>query len=245
MTRNLRPRNPRRRAEPPRRRAEKAGNGTGWLSSLDPRRLNLRGVGAKSWIAIAAATVAVVTLVSSLPAYFPQAKAELAAQSQSLDIVDTAALSMSTRDNYTASAPNAETYIAGGTNRDWASLVLFYGEWPVTDENVTVIMRWMRQENYVKTWWNRNNPLNNGWGSGGGGGTGSYASLRDAAVNAAEALHTLPGYAGIRESFAASAPTATTEAAIWASPWASGHYNNGAHWHYSDVEIIAAPASAW
>ncbi|AWB88252.1 hypothetical protein C2138_00645 [Salinibacterium hongtaonis] len=209
------------------------------------RRAEVARPGAKTWIAVAAAALAVVTLVATLPAHLAESTTVAKDQAQSLDIVDSAVLSVTARDSYTASAPNAETYISGGTNRDWAALVLFYGEWPVTDENVTVIMRWMRQENYVKSWWNRNNPLNNGWGSGGGGGTGSYASLRDAALNAAEALHTLPGYAGIRESFAASAPTATTEAAIWASPWASGHYNNGAHWHYSDVEIIAAPASAW
>jgi hypothetical protein len=35
------------------------------------------------------------------------------------------------------------------------------------------------------------------------------------------------------------------EAAIWASPWASGHYANGAHWHYSPVEVVKAPAEAW
>lgn len=141
--------------------------------------------------------------------------------------------------------PGYETYMASGTNHDWARIVLTAANWPVTESNVTVITRWMRQENYLDTWWNRNNPLNNGWGSGGGGGLGSYNTLLDAALNAAEALHTHPGYAAIVDGFARSAPTAEIEAAIWASPWASGHYNNGKHWHYSPVPVITAPQSAW
>src|SRR5690554_6351114 len=102
--------------------------------------------------------------------------------------------------------PGRATFINGGTNHDWAKLVLLNGGWPVTDNNVTVITRWMRQENYIDSWWNRNNPLNNGWGSGGGGGLGSYPSLVVAAENAAKALNTHPGYASIRSAFASSAP---------------------------------------
>lgn len=148
------------------------------------------------------------------------------------------------RDDY-GYQPGIATYAASGTNHDWARIVLIYAGWPVTESNVTVITRWMRQENYVDSWWNRNNPLNNGWGSGGGGGLGSYNSLLTAAQNAAEALHTHPGYAAIAAGFARSAPTAEIEAAIWASPWASGHYNNGKHWHYTPVPVITAPPSAW
>lgn len=148
------------------------------------------------------------------------------------------------RDDY-GYQPGIPTYVASGTNHDWARIVLIYAGWPVTESNVTVITRWMRQENYVDSWWNRNNPLNNGWGSGGGGGLGSYNSLLTAAQNAAEALHTHPGYAAIAAGFARSAPTAEIEAAIWASPWASGHYNNGKHWHYTPVPVITAPPSAW
>ncbi len=87
----------------------------------------------------------------------------------------------------------------------------------------------MRQENGTNDWWNRNNPLNNGWGSGGGSGLGSYDSLVIAAENAAEALLSHSGYRGIVAGFAASAPTQVIEQAIWASPWASGHYANGGH----------------
>jgi len=148
------------------------------------------------------------------------------------------------RDDFGAT-PGYETFIAGGTNHDWAKLVLLMGEFPLTDSNVTVVTRWMRQENYVDAWWTRNNPLNNGWGSGGGGGTGSYVHLVDAAENAAEALHSLPRYREIVATLQASALTEEVERAIWFSGWASGMYNNGAHWAYNEVPVVLAPPSAW
>jgi len=149
------------------------------------------------------------------------------------------------RDGYEASE-GIESLVASGTNHDWAKMVLLFAGFPMTDDSVTVITRWMRQENYVDSWWNRNNPLNNGWGASyGPGGTGSNVDLVAAARNAADALLTYGRYAGIREAFQAGADSATIEAAIWASPWASGHYNNGAHWHYTPVPVIKAPASAW
>ncbi len=54
-------------------------------------------------------------------------------------------------------------------------------------------------------------------------------------------MRTLPGYQGFVAAFERSAPTAEIEAAIWASPWASGHYANGGHWHYTPVEVVKAP----
>ncbi len=141
--------------------------------------------------------------------------------------------------------PGFETFIEGGTNHDWASLVLLMGDFPLTESNVTVVTRWMRQENFVDSWWNRNNPLNNGWGSGGGGGTGRYVDLVDAAENAAEALRSLPRYSEIVSTLEASAPTEEIERAIWFSGWATGMYNNGAHWSYTEVPEVEAPASAW
>ncbi|MBX9717251.1 MAG: hypothetical protein K2X36_00200 [Microbacteriaceae bacterium] len=148
------------------------------------------------------------------------------------------------RDDFSAT-PGYETFIQGGTNYDWASLVLLMGGFPITESNVTVITRWMRQENYVDTWYNRNNPLNNGWGSGGGGGTGRYVDLVDAAANAAEALNSLGRYSEIVATLRASAPTEQVERAIWFSGWATGMYNNGAHWSYSPVPVVTAPPSAW
>ncbi|MEX1078198.1 MAG: hypothetical protein WED09_03715 [Homoserinimonas sp.] len=149
-----------------------------------------------------------------------------------------------TRDSFEVT-PGRTVFINGGTNYDWAKLVLLSGDWPVTDSSVTVITRWMRQENYIDTWWNRNNPLNNGWGSGGNSGLGSYPSLTVAAENAAEALNTHQGYSDIRAALASSASAEVTERAIWASPWASSHYANGSIWHYTPVPVVKAPPGAW
>lgn len=149
------------------------------------------------------------------------------------------------RDGYDASQ-GLESLIASGTNYDWAKMVCLFAGFPMSEANVTVITRWMRQENYIDSWWNRNNPLNNGWGASyGPGGTGSNVDLVAAARNAADALVTNRGYAGMRAAFQEGADTATIEAAIWASPWASGHYANGSHWHYNPVPVVKAPASAW
>ena len=167
---------------------------------------------------------------------------EVEAKAAAEDIVAAGAV---TRDDYDATQ-GIDSLKASGTNHDWAKLVLLFAGFPMSESNVTVITRWMRQENYVDSWWNRNNPLNNGWGATyGPGGTGSNVNLVEAARNAADALLTNRGYAGMVAAFRASESTASVESAIWASPWASGHYNNGAHWHYTPVEVIKAPASAW
>ncbi|BDI22343.1 hypothetical protein [Herbiconiux sp. L3-i23] len=163
---------------------------------------------------------------------------------QGLTVSADAVLGDVARDAYGATA-GRDTYIQGGTNHDWAKLVLLDAGWPVTDSNVAVFTRWMRQENGPPDWWNRNNPLNNGYGSGGGSGLGSYDTLVTAAEMAAENLLNHSGYADIRAGFAASAPTAQIEAAIWASPWATSHYGNGSHWSQTPVPVVQAPASAW
>jgi hypothetical protein len=118
-----------------------------------------------------------------------------------------------------------------------------FGGWPQTDANVTLMLRWMRQENGPPDWWNRNNPLNNGYGSGGGAGLGSYPDLVTAAQYCAKNLQR--GYPGIVAGLQAGTSADTTAAAIWASPWATSHYGNGTHWSTRPVEIVQAPASAW
>ena len=148
------------------------------------------------------------------------------------------------RDGYSATA-GVESLAASGTNYDWAKMVLLSGGWPQSDTNVTVMVRWMRQENGADNWWNRNNPLNNGYGSGGGSGTGSYANLIIAAQKAADNLKRNPSFAIIVKCLAVSAPTSLTEQAIWASPWASSHYGNGSRWHTSSVAVVESPVSAW
>ncbi len=163
---------------------------------------------------------------------------------QTVSVSESAVAAAIARDGYEA-APGLETYTSGSTNRDWAELVLYLAGFPVSESNVTVMLRWMRQENGPDDWWLRNNPLNNGWGSGGGSGLGSYDNLVTAAQNVGNALHGNSGYAAIVEGFSTSAPTAQIEAAIWASPWASSHYGNGSHWAYTPVPEYASPPGTW
>jgi len=134
--------------------------------------------------------------------------------------------------------------VGGITNADWAALVLQDAQLPVTQNNVTVILQWMDSENSPQTWYLRNNPLNNGLGSGGGGGFGRYANLRIAASYVAKQLHRSL-FAGIAAALAADSAPAVTEQAIIASPWASSHYGYGSRFHAVNVPIVAAPASAW
>jgi hypothetical protein len=192
--------------------------------------------------AVAAGTVAV--FVPAPPSAAEELRAYIAAEAQTVTVHGSVPAVAATRESYTAT-PGIATLAAGGTNHDWAKLVLLLGGWEMSEANVTVITRWMRQENGTDDWWNRNNPLNNGWGSGGGGGLGSYPSLVVAAENAAAALHKNPGYSGIVASFAASSPTEQTELAIWNSPWASGHYSYGGHWSYKPVPVVQSPAGTW
>jgi hypothetical protein len=98
----------------------------------------------------------------------------------------------------------------------------------------------MRQENGPPDWFRRNNPLNIG-----AGGFASYSSLDESARVVANALTTSGMYSEIAAGFAASADTEKIEYAIWASPWAGGHYAWGGHWHYDPVEVVPAPRSAW
>lgn len=133
-----------------------------------------------------------------------------------------------------------ESLIAGGTNADWAKLVLMYGGWPRTDENVQVILRWMRQENGPPDWFNRNNPLNLG-----AGGFGTFPDLVTAAHSVANNLSSNSGYSAIRASLAKGTSAAATAEAIWWSPWSGSHYANGTHWSTAPVQIVKAPASAW
>lgn len=179
------------------------------------------------------------------PSDAQELQAYLDAHAQTLVVAGEAQPSaQAVRDDYDAT-PGIQTLKNEGTNYAWAKMVLLFAGLPATADNVTVFTRWMRQENGPDDWWNRNNPLNNGWGSGGGGGLGSYPNLVVAAENAAEAMRTLPGYQGFVSAFERGAPTAEIESAIWNSNWASGHYAYGGHWHYTEVPVVAAPAGAW
>ena len=205
---------------------------------------------ARSALGVTAGTVILVTGIVVSPLGAPPSDAELREEyarahaqefvmsSAHLSAAAAAALPQE-RDAF-GSTPGPETFIRGGTNHDWAKLVLLYAGWPLSDSNVTVILRWMRQENGPEDWYRRNNPLNIG-----AGGFASYSSLEESARVVAKALTTNGMYSQIAAGFASSAPTADIEYAIWASPWAGGHYAWGGHWHYHDVPVVSAPPSAW
>lgn len=208
-----------------------------------PRILHRRAIGVTAGAFILAAGVVTSTLggpptLADMHEAYSDEYAQEFVMSSSVSNA-AAAMTANARDAF-GSTPGPETFIAGGTNHDWAKLVLVYAGWPVSDGNVTVILRWMRQENGPDDWFRRNNPLNIG-----AGGFASYSSLDESARVVAKALTTSAGYRDIAAGFAASADTATIEYAIWASPWAGGHYAWGGHWHYSDVPVVQAPASAW
>ena len=213
-----------------------------------PVSVKVAKVGVREKVVIVAAMALTVSLAIVIPT--PPTEAEVLAEyiddnAQSMAVSVVATAGEVTRGTYGAT-PGIATLAAGGTNRDWAQLVLLSGGWPMTDDNITVIMRWMRQENGTNNWWNRNNPLNNGFGSGGGGGTGRYANLVIAAQKAAEALGKLSGYRGIVAALSTgTTPTASIESAIWNSNWASGHYDNGGHWSYAEVPIVKSPEGTW
>ena len=168
----------------------------------------------------------------------------LTGDTQTVSVASDVAAPAVSHESY-ATTTGPETLIASGTNEDWAKLVLIDGDFPVTEANITVMLRWMRQENGADNWWNRNNPLNNGYGSGGGSGLGSYDSLVSAADYCAGGLRKYSFYDGIEAALDAGDDADATARAIWASPWASSHYGNGTHWSTRPAEIVEAPADAW
>ncbi|CAN5273200.1 hypothetical protein BH11ACT4_BH11ACT4_19630 [soil metagenome] len=224
------------------------------LRILDSALSAIRPQGVRGWtrrllpIGVVSVVFGLVVTASLAPPRGPSEadmwRAYLQSNSQQITVSQDVATPAVVRDGYSAS-PGIATLVAGGTNHDWAKLVLLLGGFPMTETNVTVFTRWMRQENGTDDWWNRNNPLNNSWGAPGAGGTGTNENLVVAAQNAADALHSIGGYSGIVDAFMASASTESIEQAIWASPWASGHYANGGHWSYAPVAVVSAPAGAW
>ena len=192
--------------------------------------------------------LSLIAVFAIAPPTTPDAAGQLAmyiaAHPQALSVSERVSVGGVSRDGYSSTA-GVESLASRGTNYDWAKMVLLSGGWPQSEANVTVMVRWMRQENGTDSWWNRNNPMNNGYGSGGGGGLGSYDNLVTAAQKAAENLHRNPSFSTIVAAFAVSAPTNITEQAIWASPWASSHYGNGSRWHTTPVPEVTAPATDW
>jgi hypothetical protein len=147
-----------------------------------------------------------------------------------------------------AQATGPTLRIAAGlsTNYDFARLVLEDGGWPTSANDTTVMTQWLRAEEPPSRWWNRDNPLNNGLGSGGGSGLGSYRSVVVAAFDVARNLEDPSyGYPLVVRDLATSAQSGTTARAIWRSSWAAGHYGQGAGWGTSPVPSVASPPGVW
>jgi hypothetical protein len=199
-------------------------------------------------VALAAFALVAVPAVAPPPELSPAQilKAYETSHMQKLTVAGSEAPEQITHSVYSATA-GIQSLANDGTNYDWAKLVLLFGGWPQSDNNVTVILRWMRQENGTNDWWNRNNPLNNGYGAPGAGGTGSNGNLILGAQHAAQALQVGAGggYGGIVAALAADSDPAVTAQAIWASSWSTSHYANGTHWSTAPVPAVKAPASAW
>lgn len=214
------------------------------------RNLSRRQNGLHPVAALAAGGVALLVLAGAV-AVTPAQDAEAvrtkgATGDQSVDVAGSVEPAVAERDLYAAEiSPERQkaALVADHTNYSWAKLVLWYGGWPITEESVTTIVRWMRQENYVDNWWLRNNPLNNGWGV--GNFMNAAESLDASARYAADAIHTLAGYAGIKAAFESAVPSDQSAYAIWYSSWATGHYDYGGHWNTSPVPVVEAPADAW
>lgn len=144
---------------------------------------------------------------------------------------------MSSTDTAPKNAASAEGPIpaASFANQTWAALVLTLAGDPVTPNNLSNMLAWMTHENSPSTWTGTagaNNPLNNGLGSGGGDGTGSYPDLFTAAVYAAKGIQggifssvcggNHPGT--IQAALKADAPGPVFIDAVRKSGWASGCY---------------------
>ena len=199
-------------------------------------------------IALAVFALVAVPAVAPPPQLSTQQLLNLydASHAQKMSVSRTVTAEKITPTKYSAT-PGYQSLANVGTNYAWAQLVLLEGGWPMSDNNIVVILRWMRQENGANDWWNRNNPLNNSYGAPGAGGTGSNGNLILAAQHAAQALHANAGggYAGIVRALAASSSPDVTASAIWASSWSSSHYANGTHWSTAPVPVVKAPAGAW
>lgn len=135
-----------------------------------------------------------------------------------------------------------------GTNTAFADAVLTDLGAPITSNNQTSILQWMASENNPNTWTGTagaNNPLNNGYGSGGGAGLGSYPNLQTAAYDVAANLSAGNyGYGSIVQDLQNSASPSQTAQAIQQSSWAGSHYGYGSAWHTAAVPTVTTAQSA-
>lgn len=141
-------------------------------------------------------------------------------------------------------ALNGEADPGTFTQYTWAALVILLAGDPLTQNNVDNFVTWMQAENGSATWTGTagaNNPLNNGLGSGGGAGLGSYPDLATAALYAAKGIQGgISGAAPINAALKANAPFSVFQAATIKSNWASSHYAGSG---YASLTSAASPAA--
>lgn len=133
---------------------------------------------------------------------------------------------MSTTSSGTGVTLNPASSTTPWTATLWATAVLLFAGDPVNSTNVSNILHWMTAENSGNSaWYQDNNPLNTGEGTGGGDGTGGAATLTQGAIDAADTLKLGKyGYPAIQAALRASAPLPVFAAAVGQSGWASGQY---------------------
>ena len=127
----------------------------------------------------------------------------------------------------TGSPATGNASVPINTNVDWATLVLNDLGAPIDSGTITAVLDWMTHENGSGTWTGTagaNNPLNDGLGSGGGDGTGSYPDLTTAAAYAAASLKGgVTGATPAGNDLIADNPSQFVTD-IKNSSWASSHY---------------------
>ena len=134
--------------------------------------------------------------------------------------------------------PNLQTQVS---NASWAATVLgALGPTYVTQNNIQNMLAWMASEEPPSNWANNNNPLNI---NAGGTGSDMLVSLTQAAQRSAQVI-SQSNMAGIKAALANNAPYDSFRAAVVASPWASGHYNNGASFASPNQPIVGSNATA-
>ncbi len=105
-------------------------------------------------------------------------------------------------------------------NYGWAALTLQNGRFPITQNNVDNLARWMTAEEPAGNWYHARNPLNI---NASGYGFDTFPDLATAARVTAAVIRQ-SNMAGIAGALAADASPSAFSAGVVAAPWAESHY---------------------
>lgn len=126
-------------------------------------------------------------------------------------------------------------------NFDWARLMLSDGRFPITENNVDNVTRWMTAEEPTGDWYHAWNPLNI---NASGAGFDQFPNLETSARVTAQVIRQ-SNMIGIAQCLAANAATSAFSAAVVRSPWAESHYG-GNPGHIAMIPVpgaVEAPGS--